>query len=104
MSVFRNLPSVHPVHKILAPHLRTVMAVNTVYRKHLLPDNKALAEFLAIGQENGETKQFLLNCRVIVNFDLLSRSRARVLTSASDKLHVRFVQSSGEFCRTSSLR
>ena len=53
MAVLRNLPSVHPVHKLLAPHLRTVMAVNTVYRKHLLPDNKALAEFLAIGQDNG---------------------------------------------------
>ena len=83
------------------------MAVNTVYRKHLLPDNKALAEFLAIGQENGEAVEFFIVCQhcvVILNFDLLSRSRARVLTSASDKLHVRFVQSSGEFRRTSSLR
>lgn len=53
MAVLRNLPSAHPMFKLLVPHLRHVVALNAIYRKHVLPHDKALSEFLGIGQEEG---------------------------------------------------
>ena len=65
MSVLRNLPAVHPVYKLLAPHLHHVMAINTIYRKHVMPNSKALAEILAIGQDKGLYVAF---CPFGINF------------------------------------
>ena len=53
LSVFRNLPSVHPIYKLLAPPLRHIIGINAIYRKHVLPHEKALSEFLGIGQDKG---------------------------------------------------
>ncbi len=70
LSVARNLPSVHPISKLLIPYLRSVVTVNTIYRKSVLPADGALAEVLAIGERGlelmkqafGTVKQFTAMC------------------------------------------
>lgn len=47
------------VYMLLQPHVRHIVAINTVYRKHLLPDGGALTECLALGQEPGAHLDFL---------------------------------------------
>lgn len=48
LALLRNLPAVHPVHKLLIQHLKDVVAINAIYRQHVLPLDGALAEVLAI--------------------------------------------------------
>jgi len=59
IACMRNLPSAHPVHKLLQPHLRHIVAANTLYRRHVMPTDGALTECLALGQEPGAHLDFL---------------------------------------------
>ena len=36
VAAWRNLPSLHPVFKLLFPHIKSVMAINTMGRKELI--------------------------------------------------------------------
>ena len=36
VAAWRNLPSIHPVFKLLFPHIRSIMAINTLGRKELI--------------------------------------------------------------------
>ena len=49
IAIMRNLPSVHPLYKLLSPHLRDVILANTIYRKLLLRKNGTLAEVMGLG-------------------------------------------------------
>lgn len=44
IAVERNIPSIHPLHSLLVPHLRHVIAVNAIYRQHVLSEGGALEE------------------------------------------------------------
>lgn len=48
LALLRNLPAVHPVYKLLIQHLKDIVAINAVYRQHVLPLDGALAEVLAV--------------------------------------------------------
>lgn len=50
LAVARNLPSVHPIYKLLSPHIQNISAINTVYRKVVVPDDGSLNEVMALGQ------------------------------------------------------
>ena len=50
MAVVRSFPIVHPLFKPLFPHLRRVVALNTIYRKYVLNrGDGAFAEIFALG-------------------------------------------------------
>lgn len=54
IAVARQLPSVHPVLKLLLPFIRKIAAINTIYRRSVLSKDGAIAEVLALcshGQE-----------------------------------------------------
>lgn len=54
IALMRNLPSCHPLYKLLAPHLRDVITANTIYRKLLLPkEGGTLTETMALGTKAG---------------------------------------------------
>ncbi len=44
IAMSRNLPSTHPVYKLLFPHVRYIPAINTVWRKALIPENMAFSQ------------------------------------------------------------
>ena len=46
---WRNLPSVHPVWKLLYPHTKGIMAINTLGRNELIPDGGVADKVLSIG-------------------------------------------------------
>ena len=46
---WRNLPSVHPVWKLLYPHTKGIMAINTLGRNDLIPDGGVADKVLSIG-------------------------------------------------------
>lgn len=48
LALIRNLPAVHPIHKLLIQHLRDIVAISAIYRQHVLPVDGALPEVLAI--------------------------------------------------------
>ncbi len=51
VSTMRNLPGVHPVFKLLIPHLRYTIAVNVLGRLSLYPAEDGLfKKYLAIGE------------------------------------------------------
>nr|AAY98506.1 11R-lipoxygenase [Gersemia fruticosa] len=49
VSSWRNLPSVHPVWKLLYPHTKGIMAINTLGRNDLIPTGGAADKVLSIG-------------------------------------------------------
>ena len=49
MASWRNLPSVHPVWKLLYPHTKGIMAINTLGRNELIPAGGAADKVLSIG-------------------------------------------------------
>ena len=49
MATYRNLPSLHPVYKLLLPHIRGVNAINTLGRDQLISPGGAADRVLAIG-------------------------------------------------------
>ena len=49
VAMWRNLPSVHPVWKLLYPHTKGIMAMNTLARKDLIPVGCLAEKVLSIG-------------------------------------------------------
>jgi len=49
VAAWRELPSVHPVFKLLYPHIRSVMAINTIGRKELISKGGISDVTLSIG-------------------------------------------------------
>ena len=49
VSSWRNLPSVHPVWKLLYPHTKGIMAINTLGRNKLIPAGGVADQVLSIG-------------------------------------------------------
>ena len=46
---WRQLPSIHPVFQLLFPHLRSVMAINTIGRNELTAKGGIVDKTLSIG-------------------------------------------------------
>ena len=51
MGVMRNLPDAHPVYKLLRPHFRYTMAINSRARESLINDGGVIDQVFAIGGE-----------------------------------------------------
>ena len=49
LATYRNLPSLHPVYKLLLPHIRGVNAINTLGRDRLISPGGSADKTLAIG-------------------------------------------------------
>ena len=49
MGTLRNLPDAHPIHKLLVPHFRYTMAINSRARKTLINDGGIIDQIFAIG-------------------------------------------------------
>ncbi|XP_067279393.1 hydroperoxide isomerase ALOXE3 isoform X2 [Pseudorasbora parva] len=51
VSLLRNLPAAHPIHKLLIPHTRYTLQINTLIRNRLLGPVGAVAQNTSIGDE-----------------------------------------------------
>ncbi|TRY87417.1 hypothetical protein DNTS_013897 [Danionella cerebrum] len=51
VSLLRNLPAVHPVHKLLVPHMRYTLHINCLIRDRLLGPDGAVSRSTSIGDE-----------------------------------------------------
>ena len=51
LGTMRNLPDAHPVHKLLKPHFRYTMAINTKAREKLICDGGTIDKIFSIGGE-----------------------------------------------------
>lgn len=71
ISMFRNLPRVHPVFKLLCPHLRYTMAINTIGRAKLVGDQGLADQVLSIGR-GGHILYIKSRKRAILNKVLIS--------------------------------
>ena len=49
VATWRQLPSVHPVFQFLFPHLRSVMAINTLGRNELIAEGGIIDKTLSVG-------------------------------------------------------
>jgi len=49
LASWRNLPSLHPVWKLLIPHVRGVLAINTLGRERLIPAGGVADNTLSLG-------------------------------------------------------
>ena len=49
MASRRQLPSLHPLWKLLSPHVRGVMAINTLGRERLIPAGGVADNTLSLG-------------------------------------------------------
>lgn len=54
MGLMRNIPDAHPVYKLLRPHVRYTMAINSRGRKSLMGPDGSTAALLSIGSEGQE--------------------------------------------------
>ena len=45
----RQLPSLHPLWKLLAPHIKGVIAINTLGRERLIPAGGVVDNILSVG-------------------------------------------------------
>ena len=75
VSMFRNLPRVHPVFKLLCPHLRYTMAINTIGRAKLVGDQGLADQVLSIGRGGHivyikSRKRVIFNCSFFDFFPL----------------------------------
>ncbi|XP_052443373.1 hydroperoxide isomerase ALOXE3 [Carassius gibelio] len=51
VSLMRNLPAAHPIHKLLVPHTRYTLQINTLIRNRLLGPEGAVSQNTSIGDE-----------------------------------------------------
>uniref|UniRef100_A0A672SQD9 Hydroperoxide isomerase ALOXE3-like n=1 Tax=Sinocyclocheilus grahami TaxID=75366 RepID=A0A672SQD9_SINGR len=51
VSLMRNLPAAHPIHKLLVPHTRYTLQINTLIRNRLLGPVGAVTQSTSIGDE-----------------------------------------------------
>lgn len=49
VAYWRQLPSLHPLWKLLTPHVRGVLAINTVGREKLIPAGGVADNTLSLG-------------------------------------------------------
>nr|XP_046191947.1 hydroperoxide isomerase ALOXE3-like isoform X1 [Oncorhynchus gorbuscha] len=49
MSTLRNLPMVHPIYKLLIPHFRYTLQINTLARQALISENGLFTENASVG-------------------------------------------------------
>eukprot|EP00118_Oscarella_pearsei_P020634 m.224919 g.224919 ORF g.224919 m.224919 type:complete len:1044 (+) comp40007_c1_seq1:153-3284(+) len=70
ISMFRNLPRVHPVFKFLFPHMRYTMAINTIGRLKLVGSNGLADQVLSIGK--GGHISYIKQCYLRFDFRRLS--------------------------------
>lgn len=57
MALFRNLPSCHPVHKILRQHVQLVIANNVLGREKLIAPGGAAERCMTLGLGSGENSE-----------------------------------------------
>ena len=50
IALYRNVSRVHPVFKLLIPHVRYTIAINTIGRRGLIGENGLADKVLAIGK------------------------------------------------------
>lgn len=94
IALLRNLPAVHPVHKLLVQHLKDIVAINTIYRQHILPNDGALPEVLALTK--GLHLQYIakvINSIDLGNFDAEMKFRKLNLLTGDDILPGKINQS-----------
>ncbi|XP_017208558.3 hydroperoxide isomerase ALOXE3 isoform X1 [Danio rerio] len=51
LSLLRNLPTVHPIHKLLVPHIRYTLQMNSLVRHRLIGPDGVLSQCTSIGHE-----------------------------------------------------
>ena len=51
MGLMRNIPDAHPIYKLLRPHMRYTMAINTKARESLLGPDGAITAIFSVGSE-----------------------------------------------------
>ncbi|KAL0979676.1 hypothetical protein UPYG_G00188110 [Umbra pygmaea] len=49
MATFRNMPMVHPLYKLLMPHFRYTLEIDTLARSLLISNNGVFSQFTAVG-------------------------------------------------------
>lgn len=76
VSLYRNLPRVHPVFKLLVPHLRYTMAINTIGRKTLIGSGGLADKGLAIGK-GGHIQLIQSKTAVDANYFLFATYESR---------------------------
>ena len=57
MGLMRNIPDAHPLYKLLRPHMRYTMAINSKARESLLGPKGVIAALFAVGHE-GQNELF----------------------------------------------
>ena len=67
---WRQLPSIHPVFQLLFPHLRSVMAINTIGRNELIAKGGIVDKTLSVG--GGGHIQLLEKTYKSFKFEMLS--------------------------------
>ena len=63
MATMRNLPDAHPVNKLLRPHFRYTIAINTRARASLINNGGTIDQFFGTGGE-GKVELFKRSSKV----------------------------------------
>ena len=78
IATLRNLPTAHPVYKILYPHVKYTIAVNVMGRQFLYPAEDGLFQkYLAVGGQHGDLIQIAYRSFNINDLHLPSNLAAR---------------------------
>ncbi|XP_046861563.1 allene oxide synthase-lipoxygenase protein-like isoform X2 [Xenia sp. Carnegie-2017] len=67
VSAWRNLASPHPIFKLLLPHIKDLLACNTIRRKELLGEGGVVDQTLSLG--GGGHMEFMEKCFKKMNFE-----------------------------------
>ena len=70
VALWRQLPSIHPIFQLLFPHLRSVIAINTIGRNELTAEGGIVDKTLSIG--GGGHIQLLEKTYKKFKFEMLS--------------------------------
>ena len=60
VACWRQLPCLHPVWKLLKPHIKGIIAINTLGRERLIPAGGVVDNTLSVGG-GGKGNKLLLN-------------------------------------------